>query len=192
VTAFAAPCFIANPNADLWMACVPVNDTRTRFYHVWWDRQKPVGEEPLRSKQLKFVGLDPESLEAYGLSAASADNPDKASARNNFLQDRKLMKEGHFSGIRGFTQEDAVVSMSSGPIRDRSKEMLSAADVAITRLYRSLLDCARRAQDGGDPVGINADTSRIVGANGKIREGENWRVLVPGHMRVAQSAEAVA
>jgi phthalate 4,5-dioxygenase len=192
VTAFAAPCFIANPNADLWMACVPVNDTRTRFYHVWWDRKKPIGEEPLRSKQLKFVGLDPEALDAYGLSAATADSPSKASAKNNFLQDRQLMKEGHFSGIRGFTQEDAAVSISSGPIRDRSKEMLSTADLAISRLYRSLLDCARRARGGGDPVGVRADTSRIVGANGKLQDGENWRGLVPGHVSVTQSAEAVA
>jgi phthalate 4,5-dioxygenase len=192
VTAFAAPCFIANPNADLWMACVPVNDTRTRFYHVWWDREKAIGEEPLRSKQLKFVGLDRESLDAYGLSAQTCDNPNKASAKNNFLQNRALMKEGHFSGIRGFTQEDAAVSISSGPIRDRSKEILSTADLAISRLYRSLLDCARRSLAGGEPIGVNADTSSIAGANGKLRDGENWRALVPGHRRPEASTEAVA
>ena len=190
VTAFAAPCFILNPNADLWMACAPVSDTRTRFYHVWWDSEKPIGEEPLRGKQLKFVGLDPEQLDAYGLSAATCDNPNKASAKNNFLQDRALMRQGHFSGIRGFTQEDAAVSISSGPIRDRSKEMLSTADLAISRLYRSLLDCVRRVEDGGDPVGVHADTSRIAGANGRIEDGEDWRSLVPGHNRAAVDAVA--
>ena len=36
--------------------------------------------------------------------------------------------------------------MSAGPIRDRSKEILSVADVALPKLYRSLLSCAKEAE----------------------------------------------
>jgi phthalate 4,5-dioxygenase oxygenase subunit len=190
VAAFAAPFFVANPNADLAFACVPVNDTRTIFYHVWWDDSRPIGAEPLRSQQLKFVGLDPEALDAYGLSWVTCDSPTKASQKNNFLQNRQLMREGHFSGIRGFTQEDVAVSISAGPIRDRTKERLSVADLAIGRLYRSLLSCVSRIRENRDPVGLLADASKIGGANGKLRGDADWRSLVPDHKATSSSVSA--
>jgi phthalate 4,5-dioxygenase oxygenase subunit len=35
-----------------------MSDSRTMFYHVWWDAEEEAGEEPLASQQLAFVGLD--------------------------------------------------------------------------------------------------------------------------------------
>lgn len=29
-----------------------------RFYHVWWNADKPIGIEPMRTQQIAFVGLD--------------------------------------------------------------------------------------------------------------------------------------
>jgi len=181
VAAFVPPCFLLNPNGDLFFAVVPVNDHRCLFFHVWWDAEKKIGEEPLKSEQLEFVGLDQPTLAAYGLTLKTCDTPAAASAANGYLQDREAQRRGHFTGLPSFTQEDAAVSMSGGTIRDRSKEILSTADVALPKLYRALLTCARQASAGRDPLGLDADTARIVGASGKIAPGVHWRSLVPQH-----------
>ena len=55
--------------------------------------------------------------------------------------------------------------MSAGPIRDRSKETLSIADVALPKLYRALTTCAKEAAEGHDPLGLHADTTNIVGVS---------------------------
>src|SRR5207249_3438432 len=172
---------ILNPNGDLFFALVPVSDSRTLFFHVWWDANKKIGEEPLRSQQLEFVGLDQAALDAYGLSLRTCDSPQAACRANNFLQDRDAQRRGHFSGLPSFTQEDAAVGMSAGPIRDRSKEILSVADVALPKLYRALMTCAKQAAEGRDPLGLHADTTNIVGVSGKLAAGAHWRTLASQH-----------
>ena len=188
VAAFVAPCFVLNPNGDLFFSFTPIDDERVMFFHVWWDAEKAYGEEPLRSQQLSFVGLDEETLAEFGMTRETSTAPGRARRENNFLQDRDAMQRGHFTGLPGFTQEDAAVSMSSGAIRDRSHEMLSVADVAIGRLYRSLLTCAQRAESGQEPIGVHADSRRIGGACGVIRPGDNWRDLVPNHQSMTKKA----
>ncbi len=189
IASFVPPCFILNPNGDLFFALVPVSDTRTLFFHVWWDANKKIGEDPLRSQQLEFVGLDPASLDAYGLSLRTCDSPQAACRANNFLQDRDAQRRGHFSGLPSFTQEDAAVSMSGGPIRDRSKEILCVADVALPKLYRALMTCAKQASAGQDPLGLHADTANIIGVSGKIAPGIHWRTLASQH-KVIETATA--
>jgi hypothetical protein len=183
VAAFIAPCFVANPNGDLAFAVVPINDHRTHFYHIWWNPNRAIGEEPLRSEQLKFVGLDTETLDGYGMTRGSADRADRPTRANRYLQNRQMMRDGHFTGLPNFTQEDAAVAISAGAIRDRSRENLSTADVAIGRLYRVLLKCARRVKEGGNPIGLSppVDLSRVVGIDASLREGERWQSLVPGN-----------
>ena len=186
IASFIAPCFVCNPNGDLFFAVVPVDDEHCLFHHVWWDKDKKFGEEPLRSQQLEFVGLDPAALEAYGLTVRTWNSPARARAENGFLQDRDAQRRGHFTGLPSFTQEDAAVSMSSGPIRDRSKETLAAADVAVGRLYRTLLASSRNVKEGREPVGLRADTSKIIGVSGSLEPGTDWRILVPDHKIVAR------
>jgi phthalate 4,5-dioxygenase oxygenase subunit len=190
IASFTAPCFVANANGDLWFAIVPVSDERTHFYHVWWDAQKKIGEEPMRSQQLKFVGLDPETLDEYGLGPATWNAGRAPRRENGYRQDKALQRAGHFTGIASFTQEDAICSVSGGAIRDRSTELLCTADVAITRLYRTLLSCVKRVREGQAPVGLKADTTKIVGTSAAIARDQDWRTLVPGHKIVGQRAAA--
>lgn len=178
VAPYVAPCFVLNPNGDLFFCFTPINDERVLFFHLWWSDELAYGEEPLRSKQLSFVGLDQETLAEFGMTRETSLLPDRPRRDNNFLQDREAMQRGHFTGFPNFTQEDAAVSMSGGPIRDRSKEMLSHADIAIIRMYRVLLKCARRAEAGEEPVGLHADFSLIIGACGTLQDGDDWRSLV--------------
>ncbi|WP_439590089.1 Rieske 2Fe-2S domain-containing protein [Hydrogenophaga sp.] len=190
VASFIAPCFVANPNGDLWFAVVPVNDERCNFYHVWWNAEKPIGQEPLRTQQLSFVGLDDETLTKHGMTAATCDGPTAMGWQNGYHQDRALQRSGHFTGLASFTQEDAACSVSGGPIRDRSQEMLSTADIAISRLYRVLLACARSVREGQEPPSLRVDVSHVVGTSAEIGKDEDWRSLVPQHRIVKPTRAA--
>jgi phthalate 4,5-dioxygenase oxygenase subunit len=95
------------------------------------------------------------------------------------------MRCGHFTGILNFTQEDAVVSMSGGAIRDRSKEMLSTADLAIIGMYRALLSTARAGVEGADPLGLHAETMNIKGTFGTFAADADWHTLVSNHKIVS-------
>jgi phthalate 4,5-dioxygenase oxygenase subunit len=194
VAAFISPCFIANPNGDLFFAVVPVNDVTTRFYHVWWNEERKIAEEPLRAQQLKFVGLDDEALTRHGMTPATAVTELRPSRENRWHQNRELLRAGHFTGIHTFTQEDIAVTVSGGALRDRSKEMLSVADLAIGRLYRVLLNTVKRVANGQTPIAAEANTRAIRGANGTLSPSVHWRTLVPGHrvQRGADAAESVA
>ncbi|MDM0050527.1 Rieske 2Fe-2S domain-containing protein [Variovorax sp. J22R115] len=181
IASFIAPCFVANPNGDLFFAVVPVNDERCNFYHVWWNTEKRIGEEPLRSQQLAFVGLDDATLSAYGMTADTCDGPNKQSWANGYGQDRALQRAGHFTGLASFSQEDAACSISSGALRDRSREMLSTADIAITRLYRSLLNCVRVLRETNELPVVRVDTAQIIGISAEIETEQPWQSLVPNH-----------
>jgi phthalate 4,5-dioxygenase len=185
VTAFIAPCFIANANGDIWLAIVPVNDERCNLYHVWWDADKRVGEEPLRSEQLVFVGLDEPTLRKYGMTADTCDSSAAMSVANGFRQDRGQQRGGHFTGFDSITHEDAACSVSSGAIRDRSQELLCPADIAISRLHRSLLACARAMRDQRDIPALRAEVGRAIGISAEIGPDEDWRTLVPHHRIVS-------
>jgi nitrite reductase/ring-hydroxylating ferredoxin subunit len=179
ITAFVAPCFIFNPNGDLWFAVVPVDDHRTNFFHVWWDKERRFGEEPLYSDQLRFVGLDQGALDAYYMNRESCDSAERPNKGNRYLQNREAIRSGKsFTGFHSFTQEDAAVAISAGTIRDRSREKLAPADAAIVRLYRSLLKLTE--QQGESATDLNI--SKIKGVVGTIATGQPWQSLVPEHV----------
>ena len=91
------------------------------------------------------------------------------------------MKQGKFSGFHSFTQEDAAVVMSAGPIKDRTQETSAPADAAVMRYYRMMLQMAKSVAAGGSPIGVDADPRRIQGRNATLPHGSDWRGLVPGH-----------
>lgn len=189
VTAYIAPCFIANANGDVWLAIVPVNDERCHLYHVWWDAEKRIGEEPLRNQQLAFVGLDDPTLRKYGMTPDTCDSAAAMAVGNGYRQDRVQQRNGHFTGFDSITQEDAACSVSSGAIRDRSQEMLSTADIAISRLQRCLLAYARAARDQKEITVLRGNVDSAIGISGEIGLQDDWRILVPNH-RIVSSASA--
>jgi phthalate 4,5-dioxygenase len=194
VTAFVAPCFIFNPNGDLITIVVPADDETSYFFHAFWDAEKKLNEEPLRSQHLNFIGLDRATLHRFGIDLGNTD-PNRPNRANNFQQDREGMRNGRtFSGLPGLVQEDMAVSVASGPIRDRSKEMLSAADVAVGRLYRVLLNSARQVMEGGDPIGVDRtiDTGSIKGAAGELAPGQAWQSLIASPSAIARAAREPA
>jgi phenylpropionate dioxygenase-like ring-hydroxylating dioxygenase large terminal subunit len=187
ITAFVMPCIVLNPNSDVATLVVPENDESCRFFHVWWDAARPIGEEPLRTETLRFVGLDDDSMRAFGI-APDSKSEDSPTRQNRFHQDRSSIRDGRsFSGIAGLIEEDVAASVSGGAIRDRTKEMLSIADLAVGRLFRVYLESARRAARGEAPIGLapGANLSRVRGVSGEIAIGGDWRALVPEHRQPA-------
>lgn len=195
VTAYVPPFTILNPNGDIATIVVPVNDTQSLFFHAFWSQTRAMNEEPLRSQQLAFVGLDDATLDAFGLSRRTVGQPGMPAIDNRFRQNREGMRAGKtFSGLPGIIPEDMAVSVSSGLIRDRSRERLSIADVAIQRLYRALIGMAHAVERGETPLGLapDIDDTRIYGANGVLEAGEAWQGLTPGHVARGRGPAATA
>ncbi len=188
VAAYIAPCTILNPNGDIATFAVPLGDTRTAFIHVFWSDSEPLNREPVRTRHLEFIGLSPAVLDGFGLTEATIGRADRPNPANNFLQDRAAMRRGEsWSGLPGLIEEDVAASVSAGPVRQRADEVLSASDIGISRLYRTLLACADAVERGEPPPGVRFDPATVVGTHGVI-DGRSWRDLLPQ----AQGQEAAA
>lgn len=175
VTAFVAPFTVLNPNGDIMSLLVPASDTRTVFYHAYWSNTEEINREPLRSKHLEFLGLTAHALASYGITQETARTEARPTAANRFHQNRAAMRDGRtFSGMPGLIEEDVAVCLSAGPIRDRSREMLCPADIAIRKLYNAL----QRHVDLPDGALPPTDYSATVGTRGTLESGQDWRSLV--------------
>ncbi len=162
---------------------VPIDDEHTASYLI---DASPGKALDLKSR-LKRSGL--EETRFY------ADHAFQATKAQRFHQDRKAMRERRsFSGFSGITQEDAVVSTSMGPIYDRSTEHLVAADAAIVRLRRRLLDAVKMTQEGRDPPCVNEeDMTHMRGFDLNLQEGDDWHEHARHHIdRYGASAEGVS
>jgi phthalate 4,5-dioxygenase oxygenase subunit len=188
VCAFASPFWVFNPNGDLIHGFVPLSDEKTAFYHIWYDGKTRFGEEPGATMRRAAIGLDEETLEAHGMTRKSFHGPNRMGWTNNWQQDRAKMRGGHFSGMQKISQEDVVVSVAGGPLRDRSKERLSAADIQIAHLYRILLKSVRSVSEGGLPFGYNQPVGHIAAVSDQLEPGVDWRTLVPQHRPLKANA----
>lgn len=175
VAGFVAPFTILNANGDLHQIVIPQTDTRSMFFHIYYSQSRPLNEEPLRSQQLRIVGMDDETLQRFHLTPGTLGKGEFPQRRNYFHQDRAAMREGRtWSGISSLTMEDTIVCVSAGALRDRSRETLSTADIALTRLYRALL----RATDEQHVAPIDWVVSR--GFSAQLTPGQEWRELLQG------------
>ena len=99
---------------------------------------------------------------------------------NNFLQDRQMMKEGNFTGVKGIPNQDIVMWVSMSAIVDRTSDVLGASDLAIVEFRRLMVDAARRVAEGGPAIGT--EEPRVPHAQIASREGvypkeQDWRDL---------------
>ena len=184
VTAYITPFWILNPNGDIAVGVVPMSDTKSAFYTVWWDGVKCYGEDPLRSDQQKLVGFNPEMLERFGQTRDTFGGPNTMRRENRWGQDREMIQAGHQSGVPTLALEDSLVCASAGPLRDRSNEHLAGADLAIAQMYRILIRMARQGRDGQDPVGLGVSMAEIRGTNASVDPSVEWRSLVRQHALV--------
>jgi len=129
---------------------VPESDVRTSTYIVIH------GHSPVnREKIISLLGMD----DPHYWDPKSCDF--LATWSNHFGQDRAAMARD-WGGLGGVEKEDAVMSLSMGPIFDRTQEHLVAADQAVVRLRRRLLDCVKLVEAGEEPLGVvNSDFTNV-------------------------------
>src|SRR5699024_365428 len=70
---------------------------------------------------------------------------------NNFWQDRQAMKEGNFTGITGFPNQDVAMWVTMGPITNRSRDRLGASDLAVVEFRKQMIK-AVQAFSAGEPA----------------------------------------
>jgi nitrite reductase/ring-hydroxylating ferredoxin subunit len=171
---------IRGPVADFLVWETPADDYSTSTYITVYSAN------PLdKNWVLQTLGLDDPRF-------WSEDDPDyKPDWDNDFLQDRSLM-DRNWSGFKGIEQEDAAIGLSYGPIFDRSNENLVAADLAVVRVRRRLLQAAAMVKSGEPALGAQiADLTRVAAPDVDVPEGTDWRTVAPYHheFEVAQAAE---
>jgi len=183
ITAYAAPflCFIAP--AGMAFLTVPVDDTHTKFFNLWWSETDRLDAGPAHDACRRIWGVGEDVLAATGMQPLMPP-PGPIPPRNVFHQDRAGMRAGTtFTGLSGITSEDAACAVVAGPIVDRSKEHLVPSDLAVIRTRRLLLDSASElAGSGSLAFGTKTAPGEIGAASGDIAAGEDWRDLVPGHV----------
>jgi len=85
---------------------------------------------------------------------------------NDYLINRALQRSGQsYTGIVGISEQDTAVQESMGPIFDRTRERLGAADSAIIQMRRRLIKAARDLQRGIDPPGLDPADFRVRSAS---------------------------
>jgi phenylpropionate dioxygenase-like ring-hydroxylating dioxygenase large terminal subunit len=151
---------------------VPLDDAHTATYLVDASELAPLDVQA--------------RLHRSGLTGSNyRDNTFLATATHRYGQDRQAMREKRsWSGLDGLTQEDAAITLSMGPVYDRTTEHLVAADAAIVKLRQRLLESLAIETSGGDPLGLDlADLSSMRALDQDVRSRDSAKALAGVHAR---------
>jgi phthalate 4,5-dioxygenase len=141
-TAFIPPPLDANLPAHTQIF-VPVDDETTMLFDVFHSQNgAPVDQTALRRSLNAEPGVD---LDESWFRFARREN--------RWNQDRAAMRNGSWTGIAGFQNQDIAAQESMGPVVDRSSEHLGTSDVAVIRMRRRMLETVRRFRAGEPLVG---------------------------------------
>lgn len=183
ITTYVAP-FTAlippNSSYNVTSVIVPRNDTSSYFHFIAWSE----GDQ---------VGIDTDAWRKFCVLVVGDDvdqefQPIKRHAHNNYLQDRSLMKEGHFVGIPGIPNQDIAMWESMGGIADRTQERLGASDIAIVQFRRLMLDAVNAFVENGRVIGRIAPRlpqAKLCSYQGVVEKSVPWRTLGASDEEVA-------
>jgi len=167
-TAYALPFYSMIPPVYM-QASVPLDTYNTGMYLVWYDKEHPLSPVEIKAHET-FLGL------RMGADLLP-DYRRPGTVQNRWLQDRDGIAVGKtYTGLYGTTMQDIAVQESMGPIQDRSIEHLGMTDKAIVRMRRILLNLARQAADGKEPVipALECDYAAVKSAAAIVTRGDDW------------------
>jgi phthalate 4,5-dioxygenase oxygenase subunit len=181
VTEFVAPYYsLIPPNNNYKVASVivPINDDETAFHFIAFGGPNVPTTEQWRAFNHTVRGTD---LDEKWRSRRTLEN--------DFLQDRELMKQGHFTGVPGIPNEDIIMWVSMGSRVQRHTDILGASDLAIVEFRRLMTDAARKVAEGGPAIGTDSPIpqAKIASHEGVYPKEVDWRTLVA--RETAQAAE---
>jgi nitrite reductase/ring-hydroxylating ferredoxin subunit len=138
---------------------VPVSDEACWIYTYAWHPDRPLTEK------------ERANFEKGGYGQFAEVGPDYVpvrNRRNDYLIDREEQKHRSFTGVKGIAEQDALAQDSQGTIADRTREKLTATDVAVVRFRRVMLDAARALGEGREPEAARRTAAYRVRAGGAV------------------------
>ncbi len=174
ITVFIAPfTSLIPPNNvhNLSIMNIPLDDTNSMLYMIAWaEADKPgIEQEAWRRFCGAQVGID---LDPQFRKFRNREN--------NYLQDRKAMKLGDFTGIRGFPNQDIAMWETMGPIVDRTRDRLGTSDLAVAQFRRMMVAAVQRFQQGGPAIGAtepHIPHLQLASFEGIVPKSTDWRIL---------------
>jgi hypothetical protein len=89
----------------------------------------------------------------------------RANKDNDYLVDRQAQKDKRaYSGVFGFSEQDASLQESMGPLQDRTRERLLPTDKAIVMARRMLEEAALGLDQGMEPPALRAAAQQVRAA----------------------------
>ncbi|HUH39580.1 MAG TPA: Rieske 2Fe-2S domain-containing protein [Castellaniella sp.] len=146
MTVFVAPSTAMIPPNNLYNVVnvnVPIDDTHTVFYFIAWGHP---ASTPDTEAWRKFLGQE------VGKDLDEKYRPLR-NRDNHFWQDRQAMKDGNFTGITGFPNQDIAMWTTMGPIADRTRERLGASDLAVVEFRKLMIEAVQAFQRGEPAIG---------------------------------------
>ena len=137
---------------------VPVDDENMILYRLRWDAEKPLSDRELwedKYEGVRFAEVVPGTFQMV-------ENKD-----NDYRIDRVAQKNYSFTGIKSLIAQDvAIVEDQRGPIMDRERENLVAADEVVIKIRARQLRAARALMEGQEPPEpFTPDVFRVRSAN---------------------------
>jgi phthalate 4,5-dioxygenase oxygenase subunit len=136
---------------------VPIDDENCWAWSINWLADRPLPKEELDAMK-----------EGKGIHVKYVPGTFTPLAHkgNDWLVDREAQKNHtSFSGVAGFSIQDASLQESMGPIQDHSREHLVPTDKAIVMTRRSLARAARNLEQGIEPPALDPESQRVRAAS---------------------------
>jgi phenylpropionate dioxygenase-like ring-hydroxylating dioxygenase large terminal subunit len=148
--------------------------------HMWM----PIDDEQAWIYNWMYVrdgsALTPEEIHAEETETGrSADDllpgyRPKRNRDNDYLIDREAQRTTSWTGIQGVNTQDIAIQESMGPIYDRTQEHLGSSDLAVITTRRLLLQAARDAAAGREPLGVRGSGHTVRPAEMILPESVPW------------------
>jgi phthalate 4,5-dioxygenase oxygenase subunit len=172
MTLFIAPYTVLIPPNNRYRVAllhVPMDDTHTAFHFIAFGGETTPDQDAWRKFNALQVGIDVD--ETYH---------NRRTRANNYLQDRKAMKLGNWTGVPGIPNQDIIMWETMGPLADRRRDRLGASDVAIIQFRRQMLAAAKAMQAGGPAIGTGRNRkphASLRSFEGIVPKTTDWRTL---------------
>ena len=139
---------------------VPIDDENCWAWSINFHPDNALGEHE-RAQMAAGKGIHVAYEEGVN---AMAWRP-RANKDNDYLIDRQAQKEKRsYSGVFGFSEQDASLQESMGPVQDRTRELLLPTDKGVVMARRMLETAALGLQQGVEPPALNASEQQVRAA----------------------------
>ncbi len=128
---------------------VPSDDEHVIHWCITWHPKRALTEDELvaqrSGKGIHLMDYAPPTSEPYG------DVRPRGNRGNEYLMDWEAHKTRVFFGVPGVGAQDNAITQTQGAIFDRTRENLTASDMAIIQVRRRLLKAATAFREDGTP-----------------------------------------